>query len=136
VQSNFNNKTYFFAGDGFFGTGLLVPELELGLLFVGLLFGGEGNFLDPGEDLAELVLLDVGLTGLLLSAPVAPIFFSFPQDDEGDTLNNYNYLLQTHTGQGIFYSRSFSRRRRRKGRGRRMLQYICNLLLHFVACAD
>jgi hypothetical protein len=107
VQSNFNNKTYFFAGDGFFGIGLLVPELELGLLFVGLLFGGEGNFLDPGEDLAELALLDVGLTGLLLSAPVAPIFFSFPQDDEGDTLNNYNYLLQTHTGQGIFLLTQF-----------------------------
>jgi hypothetical protein len=86
VQSNFNKKTYFFAGDGFFATGLLVPELELGLLFVGLLFGGEGNFLDPGEDLAEPALLDVGLPGLLLSAPVAPIFLSFPHDDEGDTL--------------------------------------------------
>ena len=86
MQSNFNKKTYFFAGDGFFATGLLVPELELGLLFVGLLFGGEGNFLDPGEDLAEPALLDVGLPGLLLSAPVAPIFLSFPHDDEGDTL--------------------------------------------------
>lgn len=83
----FNTKNYFFDGDGFFATGLLVPELELGLLFVGLLLGGDGDFLDPGDDLAELARLDVGLTGLFLSAPVAPIFFSFPQDDEGDTLN-------------------------------------------------
>lgn len=80
-------ETYFFCAGGFFVTGLLVPELELGLLFVGLLFGGEADFLDPGEDFAEPALLEVGLTGLVLSAPVAPIFFNFPQDDEGDTLN-------------------------------------------------
>jgi hypothetical protein len=87
LKVSVQSKSYFFAGDGFFATtGLLVPELELGLLFVGLLFGGEGNFLDPGEDFAEPALLDVGLPGLLLSAPVAPMFLSFPHDDEGDTL--------------------------------------------------
>lgn len=84
----------------------MVPELELGLLFVGLLLGGEADFLDPGEDFAEPALLEVGLTGLVLSAPVAPIFFNFPQDDEGDTLNT-KYHQRTLKKEIIYHTQFF-----------------------------
>jgi len=63
-----------------------VPELELGLLLDGLLFGGVVDFLEPGDDFADPALLFVGLPGFVRRAPVVPKFFNLPHDDDGETL--------------------------------------------------